>query len=125
MIKGPLADRLEYAILEVVFHSNGDHQTYWGGWETQIRHLVSDYANQLDLLAAFKRLWQRGVLRLTKPHNPTMRHRAFGYSGRDADDHAFFFIGNFNAEATPEGRSYWDRPKEVKPNGTKFGFPQS
>ena len=126
MVKGPMSDKLEYAILEIVFRTQqADHQNYWGGWETEVRALVPDYSNQFDLLAAFKRLWNggSGVFRLTKPDNPTMRRHAFDYSGHDADDNAFFFTGNFNAQATLAGRSYWDGIKvEKKP--TSIGFPK-
>ncbi len=127
MVKGPLSDRLEYAILEIVFgNSQADHQNYWGGWETEVRALMSDYSNQFDLLAAFKRLWNggNGVLRLTKPDNATMRRHAFDFSGDDADDNAFFFTGPFNAVATPAGRSHWDGIKVEKKAAT-IGFRQS
>ena len=127
MVKGPMADKLEYAILEIVFrNSQADHQNYWGGWETEVRAVVSDYSNQFDLLAAFKRLWNggNGVLRLTKPGNATMRRHAYDYSGNDIDDNVFFFTGPFNASATPSGRSYWDGIRVEKKPPT-IGFPQA
>ena len=125
MVKGPMADKLEYAILEIVFrNSQADHQNYWGGWETEVRALVSDYSNQFDLLAAFKWLWNSGVLRLTKPDPPTMRRHAFDYSGDDVDDNAFFFTGPFNAIATPAGRRHWDGIK-VEKKAASMGFPQA
>jgi len=85
---------------------------------------VSDYSNMFDLLAAFKRLWNggNGVLRLTKPNNAS-RH-AYDYSGNDADDSDFFFTGNFNAVATPAGRSYWDGIRVSKTRAT-IGFPKA
>jgi hypothetical protein len=123
MVKGPLSDRLEYAILEIVFRqTKADHQNYWGGWETEVRALVPDYSDTQDLLAAFKRLWTGGVLRLTKPDNAG-RH-AHDYSGNNADDDIFFFTGGFNAVLTPAGRSYWDGIR-VQKKSASIGFPQA
>lgn len=127
MVKGPLSDKLEYAILEIVFRNpQADHQNYWGGWETEVRSLISDEYNQFDLLAAFKRLWNggNGALRLTKPDNPTMRRHAIDYSGNDGDDTAFFFAGPFNAVATPAGRRYWAGIK-VEKKSASMGFPRT
>jgi len=120
MVKGPLADRLEYAILEMVFwnRSEARHQDHWGDWHTAVRKLVPEFTDA-DLKSAFKRLWKGGVLRLTKPDS--QRYHAFEYSGDEAHDEAFFLIGPFNASITDEGRSYWDGIRVDKPRGT-IGF---
>jgi hypothetical protein len=107
MIKGPLPDRLEYAILKIVAASPYDyHQNHWGGWESEVGQQVLD-CTRTELLAPFKRLWNggSGALRLTKP-DTTHRH-ALDYSGDEADEEAFFFTGQFNAVLTAPGRSYW------------------
>lgn len=122
MVNGPLADKLEYAILEVVFrNSEANHQDSFGGWETQVQALVPDYSNQADLRDAFKRLWDGGDLRLTKPD--TMRRHAFDYSGHETDDSGFFFTGPFNAKATATGRKYWDGIK-IEKKKASIGFHQ-
>lgn len=113
MVKGPLADRLEYAILETVVRVfGGRHQESWGGWQSQISAHgidISEFTYD-DLLSAFKRLRNRGVLRLTKPDS--QRYHAHEYSGNEADDDKFFFKDPFNAVVTDEGRSYWDSIRE-------------
>jgi hypothetical protein len=113
MAESPLSERLEYAILATVNRnpSQATHQDSWGGWCNLIRQSVSEFADA-DLLAAFRRLWKRDVLRLTKPDN--QRRDAHEYSGSEADTEAFFFIGPFNATITDEGRSVWDRAEEPR-----------
>ncbi len=113
MVKGSLAERLEYAILEtVVGVFEGHQQDYWGGWETQgvTRGVDRPEFGQPDLLSAFKRVWNRGFLNLTKPNS--RRREAYSYSGNQTDDSKFFFTGPFNADVTDEGRGYWDRIRE-------------
>jgi hypothetical protein len=125
MIKGPLSDRLEYAIFDTVSRaSTADHQNDWSGWEASVKLLVPDYSQPPDLLAAFKRLWNGGVLRLTKPDNPTRQRHALDYSGDPADDEKFFFDPSFgfNAVLTDAGRSYWDGVRGEK-KSTAVGFP--
>jgi len=126
MIRGPLSDRLEYAILEIVSGaSNADHQNYWGGWETSVRPLVRDYSDPKDLLGAFKRLRENGVLCLTKPDNLARKRHGFDYSGSPADDEKFFLDSSlgFNAVLTDAGRSYWNRIRVEKKSAT-IGFPR-
>ena len=113
MVETPLSQRLEYAILRIVCRNPSDarHQDYWGEWGTSVKAIVPEFGNA-DLLAAFKRLWKRGVLRLTKADS--QRYHAQQYSGNEADDDAFFFTGDFNASITDEGRSYWDSTEAPK-----------
>lgn len=60
MINGPLADRLEYAILAIIMgHVNGSHQAFWGVWMNSVLKLVPDLSDEVDLRAAFKRLLGR------------------------------------------------------------------
>jgi hypothetical protein len=105
--QAPLARRtlsgaLEYAILEAIARvSERRRQNAMGGWGTLVRDRIPEPADNNDLLFAFKRLWQRGILRLTKPDGKE-------YSGNPADDRLFFFVGAFNSEITPEGWSYWE-----------------
>jgi hypothetical protein len=108
MVEAPLFERLEYAILEIVCWnpSEATHQDHWGGWRTSIQGRVPEFADA-DLLAAFRRLWKRGVLRLTKPD--LQRRHAHDYSGKEANDEAFFFPDSFNATITDEGRIAWTR----------------
>lgn len=113
MIKGSLADRLEYAILETIAEfMDGHQQDYWGGWEAQVRArgINQSELTQQDLLSAFKRLWKQGLLRLTKPNS--QRREAHEYSGNAASDGSLFFTGTFNADITDEGRRYWDSIRE-------------
>ena len=113
MVEAPLSERLEYAILEIVCRnpSEGIHQSHWGEWRTSIQQRVPEFVDAA-LLAAFKRLWKRGVLRLTKPDS--QRLHASEYSGNETDDVCFFFTGQFNASITDEGRSVWDKAEEPK-----------
>jgi hypothetical protein len=109
MVKGPLADRIEYAILEIVFRTpKADYQSHWGSWEYQVKMRVEQYANPLDLLGSFKQLRDSGVLSLTKPDLEGIDHHGFVYSGDAIDDEDFFFTGMFNTVATPLGRRYWN-----------------
>lgn len=121
MVKGPLADRLEYAILEIVFWnpSEATHQDHWSDWQTAVRKVVPEFRDAADLKSAFKRLWNWGLLRLTKPDK--LRCHAYEYSGNEGDDEWFFFPGPFNASITDEGRSYWDGIRVDRPAGT-IGF---
>ena len=59
-----------------------------------------------DLLSALKRLWKRGIIRLSKPD--TQRLHASEYSGNEEDDSEFFFTAMFNASMTDDGRLHWD-----------------
>lgn len=113
MAEGPLSERLEFAILEIICRnpSEATHQDHWGGWSIAVRRRVPEFADA-DLLAAFRRLSKRDVLRLTKPDS--QRRHAHDYSGNEADDDGFFFVGPYNATITDEGRSVWDRTEEPK-----------
>jgi hypothetical protein len=125
MVKGPLADRLNYAILDTIdsiernFSRTG-HQDSWPGWESSAKKRVPEF-RYLELLSAFKRLRNAGIIRLSKPDNATKIFDAHEYSGNDADDDSFFFTGPFNAFITDEGRSYWDGLKDKK-SGGPIGF---
>ncbi len=105
MSDAALSDRLEYAILEIVFWnpSKANHQDYWGDWCQSIRKFVPDFTDA-DLLDAFKRLWKQNVVRLTKVGS----HHADEYSGNESDDNWFFFRDPFRASITPEGRKHWN-----------------
>ena len=112
MVKGPLPDRVQYAILDIVFRNPvaARHRDSLGGWRTWVRSLVpGEFIIDVDVLHAFKVLWQGGLLDLTKLDNAAMVRHAYYYSGKDADDEAFFYSGPFDAVATQEGRSHWDR----------------
>jgi hypothetical protein len=108
MAEAPLSERLECAILQIVCRnpSEARHQDHWGAWAGAVRLTVPDLVDP-DLLAAFKRLWKQGVIRLTKPDS--QRYHASEYSGKETEDAAFFFTGLFNVSITDEGRSHWDR----------------
>ena len=121
MVKGPLADRLEYAILQVVMGWQGTVralQDSWGGWENRVREHVPDVTVP-DLKSAFKRLGKRDIARLTKPDS--LRRNAYQYSGNDSDDAAFFFTGPFNVDITNDGVSYWDSIR-TETIGNPIGF---
>jgi hypothetical protein len=111
MINGPLADRLEYALLEITMTPNGTYQASWGVWMTTVTARVPELETDADLLAAFKRLRESGIVKLTKPDG-TQRD-ASEYSCSEADDDAFFFTGPFNVNITPRGRQHWDRIKVI------------
>ncbi len=113
MVEAPLSEALEYSILSIVCRNPSDarHQDSWGAWREAVQRTVRGFADAA-LLAAFRRLWKRGVLRLTKPDS--QRYHAYDYSGNDSDDDSFFFMGPFNASITDEGRSHWDRSEAPK-----------
>ncbi len=113
MIRGSLAARLEYAVLETVVQVfAGCQQDSWCGWRQQAigRGVGQTEFADPDLLSAFKRLRDRGFLSLTKPDSH--RRVACEYSGKQADDGSFFFNGRLNADVTDLGRSYWDSIRE-------------
>lgn len=115
MVKGPLADRLEYGILEIVMgYRDGTHQASWVVWLNSVGKLVPDFIHDVDLKAAFKRLWKGGIVRLSKAAEG--RYHGFDYSGNESADEAFFFITEFNVTITDDGRRYWDGIK------TESGF---
>jgi hypothetical protein len=115
-VTGPLADRLEYAVLEFVMgFSEQSHQDSWGEWQNHVHRTVSDPFQTAELKSAFKRLWFEGVLRLSKPD--LHRRHAYDYSGKENDDDRFFYNGPFNATITDQGRRYWDRLKFRRRNG--------
>ncbi len=120
MVKGPLSDRLEYAVLEIVMAdpSEATHQDDWGDWGVSVRSRVPEFTTG-DLKSAFKRLWRKGVLRLSKPD--LLRRNAEEYSGDETDDDRFFFVGPFNASITDEGRSHWDALR-VAASGRSIGY---
>ncbi|HXS94141.1 MAG TPA: hypothetical protein VN736_06010 [Candidatus Limnocylindrales bacterium] len=106
MVKGPLPDRLEFAILQIVMSfGGGKHQASWGEWGNSVRRLVHDLTDDAELKAAFKRLWKRGTLQLWKYSGG----QPWDYSGSEEDDEGFFFIGPFGATITEEGRSHWGK----------------
>ena len=118
MMKGPLAVRLEYAIVENIMVKNGTHQASWGVWMNSVSKLVPDLADPADLKAAFRRLWRGGIVLLSKPDE--RRYHGFDYSDNESDD-AFFSIGGFNVTITDDGRKYWDGIKVESHSGT-IGF---
>ena len=110
MVKGPLADRIEYGILEIIMgHKDGTHQATWSEWLNSVGKLVPDLVHDADLKAAFKHLWKGGIVRLSKA--AAGRYHGFDYSGNESADEAFFFIAEFNVTITDDGRKYWDRIK--------------
>ena len=121
MVKGPLSDRLEYAILQIVMgYSDCRRQESWGQWMNDICKLVPDLAKPADLEAAFRRLWKRDYLRLSKVADG--RLHGLEYTGNEQDDEIFFYTGSFNATITDEGRSHWDGIRVDKSGGGTIGF---
>lgn len=107
MVDAPLPDRIDYAILAVVFRTQDEeHQCNWSDWEIEIRALVHDYSSPDDLLAAFRRMWCGGMIHLTRLDSE--QGRAIDYSGHDTNDESFFLVGPFTAIGTPAGGSCWD-----------------
>lgn len=51
MVKGPLPDRLEFAILKLVMDDGGSHQVSMGYWRLEVSRLVPDLADPADLKA--------------------------------------------------------------------------
>jgi len=113
MVEAPLSERLEHAILEIVCRNRSEatHQDNWGGWRTSVQLRVPEFVDA-ELISAFRRLWKRGVLRLTKPDSA--RYDAHEYTGRESEDGLFFMAGPFNASITDEGRSHWDKAETPK-----------
>jgi hypothetical protein len=113
----PLAENVEYELLKTVSasHLGPGHlvgrQFPWGQWILSVKAREPE-CTQADLLSAFKRLWLRGILRLTKPDQPP-RYEGTKYSGRERDDDMFFFTGDFNAVLTDDGQSYWSNIRGI------------
>ena len=110
LIKRSLADRLEYAVLEMVVEVHGgQQQSYQGEWEARVRECVPELEPSA-LLSTFIRLHKMGVLRLSKPD--ATRRAAQEYVLGKTDDSRFFCHGRFNTDVTDEGRIYWDGLKD-------------
>jgi len=106
LINRCLADRLEYAVLEIVVAVHGgQQQSYQGEWEARVRERVPELEPSA-LPSIFIRLHKMGVLRLSKPD--ATRRAAQDYVLGKTDDARFFCHGRFNTDVTDEGRSYWD-----------------
>ena len=119
MVKGPITERIGYAVLEIISgHKDGTHQASWGRWLSSVGNLVPDLLHDADLLEAFKRLWKTGIVRLSKAAGG---YHGFDYSGKESADEAFFFIAQFNVTITDEGRRYWEGIK-VKAGSRTTGF---
>jgi len=119
-VSKPLADRLDYSILDIVMRSsNRSRQDHWGGWEHEVRQKLTDRFQPADLKSAFKRLWNDGILRLSRPDS--VRRHAFDYSGNEADDPAFFDTDRFNATITDKGIQYRDRLRANQRDGVFIG----
>ena len=75
----------------------------------------------VSYLRLFKRLWNcgNGALDLTNSDD----HPHY-YSGDQADDIAFFFVGQLNAVLTPRGLSYWGLLR-IETNIAAVGLPQA
>lgn len=92
VVKAPLYDKLEYAVLEIIMATSGTRHDSWGGWMTTVGERVPELQQPADLKAAFRLLRKAGILRLTKPDQ--IRRDAHGYSGDEADDDAFFSLAD-------------------------------
>ena len=109
MIRGPLPDRVEYAILDIIMRTNGSHQGSWAEWTNSAVSLVADL-NDAEFEAAFNRLRKRGIILLLNGsgrYNPTT----------DEDSSLFFYTDRFKAIITDEGRSHWGHLKANLRNG--------
>lgn len=101
MIKGSLADRIEYAILETLVEVfRGEQQGSQSEWRQQVMARgvpESEMTEFADLLSAFNRLRDNEVIRLEKLDNQ-----------------------RFNVAITDKGRKYWGSIKE--PPTSPIGF---
>lgn len=112
-----LSPRLEFAILDILMGPNPDtgmRQANIAQWMTFVVKLLPDRFNEVDLIAAFVRLWTRKQIRLSKVVGNKIHGR--DYSGNQ-DDNAEFFYYIFNTEIWPEGRSRWDELRLKGRNG--------
>src|SRR5262249_44419603 len=99
-------------------------QCGWDFWMEEVgsRGVRPDGYRSEDLLAAFKRLWRKNTIRLTKP-NDYYQH-AFEYCGDETGDDDFFFAGPFGTTLVEQGRLYWNLIRDdtwgrenARPNG--------
>lgn len=120
MIQGPLRERVEYAVLEIVMQMNGQHQDKWVRWH----HMVSIRCGEkrlesADLKEALVGLHTAGIVNLTKPDG--LQREAFRYSADLGDDEQYFFRGQFNVDITSKGRAYWTEVEQTRKSG-RVGF---
>jgi hypothetical protein len=109
MIRGPLPDRIEYAILDIIMRTNGSHQGSWAEWTNSALSLVADL-DDAEFEAAFNRLRKRSIILLLNGsgrYNPTT----------EEDISLFFYTDRFKAIITDEGRSHWGHLKANLRNG--------
>ena len=114
-----LADRVEYAILEIITGPNPDedsHQATFGDWKAAVNRTVTELQKTGDLLAALKRLQKEHVIELWK-YDADAQNKRRQYSGRIEDDNLFFRHGPFSATITDEGRRHSDRLRTSQRNG--------
>jgi hypothetical protein len=105
VMKRTLSSKLDYAILEyVAAMSQRRVQNTIGGWFNRMRETVPELNDHNDLLFALKRLHKRERLRL-------ITLEGIDYQGNPDYDTFIFFRGEFVAEITPEGWSYWESIK--------------
>jgi hypothetical protein len=106
VMKRTLSSKLEYAILKYIAALGQRRvQNSIGGFFTCVRGDVPELVDHNDLLFALKRLHKRGRLRL-------ITLDGIDYQGNPDYDTFMFFRGEFIAEITPEGWSYWESIKD-------------
>src|ERR1035438_1515118 len=109
MIRGPLPDRIEYAILDIIMRTKGSHQGSWAEWTNSAVSLVADL-DDAEFEAAFNRRRKRSIILLSTGsgrYNPTP----------EEDSSLFFYTNTFRAIITDEGRSHWGHLKANLRNG--------
>jgi hypothetical protein len=64
MVKGPLPDRIEFAILQILMRLGGRYDKSMAHWRRDVEDSVAEFVPDAELTAAFKRLWKQRTLRL-------------------------------------------------------------
>jgi hypothetical protein len=101
------AEKLETAILSTLRQYRGSIENSLAAWGNSLQSMLDERPNEVDLVAALKRLRNARLIRLIK------------YTGHQADfyDYTkdeqvnqdwFFYTGTFTVAITDEGRGVWD-----------------
>ncbi len=113
------AETLETEILTSLRpYSQGKREDSITGWGNSLEKSLRERPDPADIVAAFIRLRNRGLIRLLKfvPEQTAWYNYA---PDEQVDEKWFFYYATFTVEITDEGRGLWDVPRGP------IGFQQS
>jgi uncharacterized protein len=108
-------EKLETAILAKLRQYRGSIDNSLAAWGNSLQAMLGERPNEVDLVAALKRLRNTELVRLIKYTG--YQADSYDYTKYEhVDEDWFFYTGTFTVAITDEGRG-WDVSK-----GTSMGF---